>query len=241
MPIRICWRLTPRPAQTSGCSVRPSEAVEESKESYATPIPMEYQGRSEIILVGGDCVTAHDAETGKEIWRAGGWNPQKIEHWRLVPSVVVDKKIGLVFACAPKNGPVMAIKDGGHGDVTATGFAWKSAKDFTSDVCVPLIYKDQLYVLGRRSQNPHLRRSRRPDRSNGRVARRPRRLAASPTGADDKIYCMNETGDVGSCRPTNSKFCARLPSPAPARRATIIVTDGTAILRVGDRLMAFGK
>ena len=221
--------------------VRPNDAVEESKESYATPIPMEYQGRSEIILVGGDCVTAHDANTGEELWRAGGWNPQKIGHWRLVPSVVVDNALGLVYACAPKGGPVMAIKDGGHGDVTATGFAWKTT-DFTSDVCVPLIYKNQLYVLdGDKKKlscvDPASGKVKWSGSLGGRAVFR-----ASPTGADNKIYCMNENGDVWVLSADEFKILNKTSFPGARQdRATIIVTDGTAILRVGDRLMAFGK
>ena len=64
--------------------LRPDEARAESKESYSTPIPYEGKDRREILIIGGDCVTGHDPDTGKELWRVGGWNPQFITHWRLV-------------------------------------------------------------------------------------------------------------------------------------------------------------
>ncbi len=222
--------------------IRPSDAVQESKESYATPIPMEYQGRSEIIIVGGDCVTAHDAQTGQEIWRAGGWNPEKIEHWRLVPSAVVDEKDGLVFACAPKKGPIMAIRDGGHGDVTATGFAWKSdGNELTSDVCVPLFYKDQLYVLDgdRRTLScvdPKTGQKKWSGSLGGRAVFR-----ASPTGADDKIYCLNEGGDVWVLSANEFKILSKASFGGTQTRASIAVTDGLALLRINDKLFAFKK
>ena len=98
--------LNPQTGQDIWSVIRPSDAVGESRESYATPTPFEHDGRSEIILVGGDCVTAHDAETGKELWRAGGWNPKKENHWRLVPSASFDAQDGLVFAFAhPRAAP----------------------------------------------------------------------------------------------------------------------------------------
>ncbi len=96
------------------------------------------------MLIGGDTVTAHDPSTGKELWRCGGWNPTQINHWRVVSSVVAAGN--LIIACPPKGGKIFAIRDGGSGDVTNTKVAWKS-KDFSSDVCVPLYYKGNLYVL----------------------------------------------------------------------------------------------
>src|SRR6267142_705841 len=36
--------------------VRPSEAHMESHEAYSTPIPFEYNGRAEMLVVGGDCI-----------------------------------------------------------------------------------------------------------------------------------------------------------------------------------------
>jgi len=50
--------------------IRKDEAVDETKESYGTPIPHTTAGgREEILLTGGDAVTAHDPATGAEIWR----------------------------------------------------------------------------------------------------------------------------------------------------------------------------
>ena len=68
--------------------VRPTEARGESQESYATPIPCVYKGRSEILVVGGDCATAHDAGNGDELWRCGGLNSRNDASFRIVPSPV---------------------------------------------------------------------------------------------------------------------------------------------------------
>ncbi len=64
--------------------IRPSEAVAESLEAFTSPIPFEFNGRNEILVAGGDCLTGHDPQTGKELWRWGTWNPGKVGHWRLV-------------------------------------------------------------------------------------------------------------------------------------------------------------
>ena len=92
---------------------RPAKAQKESLEAFTTPTPFSGAGRDELIIAGGDCLTGHDPETGAEIWRWGTWNPDRITHWRLVPSPVVGG--GVVLACAPKKSPVYAIKTGADG------------------------------------------------------------------------------------------------------------------------------
>ncbi|MCX5770746.1 MAG: PQQ-binding-like beta-propeller repeat protein, partial [Candidatus Hydrogenedentes bacterium] len=49
---------------------RPTEAVLESPDSYGTPTLLRYPDKVEIIVTGGNYVTAHDPATGAEVWRA---------------------------------------------------------------------------------------------------------------------------------------------------------------------------
>lgn len=217
---------------------RPNDAIGESKESYATPIPLTVGDKPEVLLVGGDAVTAHDANTGKELWRCGGYNPRKINHWRTVASVVpID---GLVIACAPKGGPITAIKDGGSGDVTNTGVAWRTTQ-LTSDVCVPLAYNGNLYLLeGDRKRlvciEPASGKEKwSGDLGGGGVFR------ASPTGADGKIYCMNERGDVWVLAADHFQILSHTSLGGAPTRATIAVADGKVFVRTSEKVWAFGK
>jgi outer membrane protein assembly factor BamB len=224
---------------------RPTTAVKETKESYGTPIPhTTAAGREEILLVGGDAVTGHDPESGKEIWRYSGWDTgaKKEPFWRLIPSVAVGN--GIILACAPKNGPIMAIKEGGVGDVTKTHEAWVTdGHEISSDVPVPLFYKDHFFVL---------------DHSGGRITKvepktgkavwvtkleGARAVArASPTGADGKIYCMNVNGDVWVVSPDDGKVLAKTSLEGNKNaRGSVVVTDGMVLIRVGDTLYAFGE
>ena len=221
--------------------IRPTAAKAESQESYATPIPYEGNGRTEIIVIGGDAVTGHDPETGAELWRGTGWNPQFIGHWRLVPSVVIAKD--LVIACAPKNGPVMAWKPGGSGDVTKTHLAWQTTET-TSDVCVPLYYKDNLYVLnGDGNKSLSLL-----DAATGKIKwTQPIKsgpvFRASPLGADGKIYCMNEEGETWVLSANEPKILSQadLKSEGSRARASIVASQGNVFVRTGNKLYCFGK
>jgi outer membrane protein assembly factor BamB len=219
---------------------RPDEAVDETKESYATPIPHTTSaGRDEIILIGGDAVTGHDAETGKELWRFTGWNPRKVASWRLVPSVVTGA--GVILACAPKGGPVMAIREDGSGDISDSHLLWKS-EEFTSDVAVPLFYRGHFYVLDTRAKSLN-----RVDPKTGRVTWSTRLggaadMRASPTGADGKVYCMNANGDVWVVSADNGEVLHKT-SLGGVRwsRGSPAVTDGMVVIRSGEALYAFGK
>ena len=178
--------------------VRPSKAKSESLEAFTTPVPFVHNGRKEILIVGGDCLTGHDPKSGKELWRWGTWNPDRIGHWRLVPSPIAGD--GIILACAPKKSPVYAVKAGGKGTLSSEeALAWVSEDiddDVSSDVSTPLFYKGKFYIVNsdRKSiaciepkTGAVIWHERLPSKS---------KIEASPTAGDDKIYLQSHAGDV---------------------------------------------
>jgi len=222
---------------------RPSQAIMESREAYSTPIPHEQNGRKELIITGGDFVTGHDPESGKELWRWGTWNEGHRESWwRLVPSPVVGG--GVVLVCAPKRAPVYAAKLGGSGEMGAAGLSWSSEdrSPVTSDVPTPLFYKGKFYVLS------DLRKSLScVEPKTGAVAWTvpvPGRQMcwASPTGADGKIYLINLNGDVFVMDAASGKTLAENPMAAEGSdiRSSIAVAHGNLFIRTQDKLYCIG-
>jgi outer membrane protein assembly factor BamB len=67
-------RINKKTGETIWRVERPTQAIMESPDSYATPALLRYGTNVEIVLLGGDCVTGHDLATGKELWR--GQRPQ---------------------------------------------------------------------------------------------------------------------------------------------------------------------
>ncbi|HSH95965.1 MAG TPA: PQQ-binding-like beta-propeller repeat protein, partial [Roseimicrobium sp.] len=176
--------------------IRPADAVAESREAFSTPIPFSHNGRNELVIVGGDCITGHNPDTGKELWRWGTWNPTKIPHWRLVPSPAIGG--GVILACGPKGAPVFAVKAGATGKVADADLAWTSAesRDVTTDVPTPLFYKGRFFILngGKKILNCVEAATGKVIWS-GQLDSRPV-FESSPTGADGKIYFMNHKGDA---------------------------------------------
>ena len=224
--------------------VRPSQAVQESLEAFSTPVPLARNGRIELLIVGGDCLTGHDSETGKEFWRWGTWNPRQIGHWRLVPSPVYGG--GVVLACAPKGSPVYAVKAGGEGMLNESSIAWSSGEsEVNSDVPTPLFYDGRFYVLNDRNKfiscvEPETGRIVWSERLDAKV-----KLESSPTGADGKIYLMSHLGEVFVVKAgdrfelLNQTQLGEMQSTNI--RASIVPANRNLLIRTDSKLFCVGK
>lgn len=223
---------------------RPSEAHNESRESYATPIPFVHNGRKELLIAGGDCITGHDPETGKELWRWGTWNPEHREvWWRLVPSPVAGA--GVVLSCAPKTAPVYATKAGATGDISVGGLVWRSEdrSAVTSDVPTPLFYEGKFYVLSdvRRAiscVDPQTGKPIWSTKTPGTIM-----FWGSPTGADGKIYLINLHGEVLVVDAKSGEILATNPMAEEQTeiKSTIAVAYNSLFIRTNTHLYCVTK
>jgi len=236
--------LDPDTGKTRWKVARPSDAAAESKESYSTPIPFEHDGRKELLITGGDCLTGHALDTGKELWRWGTWNPNKIGHWRLVPSPVSGD--GVILACAPKRDPIYAIKSGGNGNLDDSAIAWKSdqEREVSSDVPTPLFYLGDFFVLSD-VRNALARVEPRTGKVKWKIETPGRRkYEASPVGADGKLYLMNFGGEVVVVEAEAGKVLHVIPMGEEGddfTRSTVAVSQGQLFIRTNQKLYCVGK
>ena len=183
--------LDPESGEENWKHIRPCDAVAESRESFSTPMPWTFNGRDELLVTGGDCVSGHSLTDGKELWRFGSWNPEKIGHWRLVPGPVAGA--GIILACAPKRQPVYAVKAGATGAVDGSGLAWTSGKDtknedVSSDVSTPLFYQGRFYVLNSDRKSVSCVHPKTGDLIWEHRVEGGAKIESSPTAGDGKIY-----------------------------------------------------
>ena len=214
---------------------RPTDAVVESPDAYTTPALLEYDGKKEIVVSGGDVVTGHDLQSGKELWRAHGLNPGKARNYRIVASPVVAG--GLVIA-PTRIRPMIAIKPGGRGDGTATHTAWTF--DRGPDVPTPVTDGKLLYCVSDRGVVEVL------DVKTGAVVYGPERLkpaiySASPVLADGKIYVTSEDGLTSVFRAGNKFELIGENASDEYTLSTIAVSQGQLFLRTEKFLYAIGK
>lgn len=224
---------------------RESKAVAESREAFSTPVPFSHDGRQELLVVGGDAISGHDLETGKELWRWGTWNPNRISHWRLVPSPVGGG--GVVLACGPKGSPIYAVKAGQNGLLDDSSLAWVSGevREVTSDVPTPAFYDGDFFILS------DLRKSlSRVEPSSGKVkwtiaTPGQAKYEASPLAADGKIYLVNFSGQVDVIDAATGKVINSIAMDDPARdevvRSSVVAAHGRLFIRTTRRLYCVGK
>jgi outer membrane protein assembly factor BamB len=242
-------------------SLRPSDAVAESREAFSTPLPFTHNGRKELVVVGGDCITGHDPANGRELWRWGTWNPTKIGHWRLVPSPAVGG--GVILACGPKNAPVYAVKAGGSGKLSHKDLAWQShvqqtedaaeaapspnERDLTADVPTPLFYEGKFYILNGNKRKLHC-----VNPADGTVVWSGDLggrsvFQASPTAADGKIYVMNFDADVAVVQAGGAGFNLlhranfKDEGDDTRHRSSVAISQGNLYVRTGTKLYCLGR
>ena len=227
-------------------TVRPSNAKSESREAFTTPVPFTHNGREELLIVGGDALSGHDPDTGKELWRWGTWNPERIGHWRLVPSPVAGG--GVILACAPKKNPIYAIKAGGEGDLSEKedAVAWTSVdpKVVSSDVPTPAFAYGDFFIL-----NKDRKMLVRVQPETGKIVWQERipgnaDYEASPLVADGKIYIVNfssrvlvydaETGQkLGDIKMDKARD--------DSMRSAIVAAHGQLFIRTTNKLFCIAK
>jgi outer membrane protein assembly factor BamB len=173
--------------------MRKTDARDECEHSYASPILYQDAERKLILAHGGDYLTAHALDGGREVWRVGALNPKEGYNptLRFVASPAAVP--GLVIVPSAKSGPVHAIKPDGAGDVTTSHRLWGRARE-TPDVPTPAIHGGLVYLL---RENGDLICH---DAKTGEELYQKRthrdRHRASPVVADGKVYCAAADGTV---------------------------------------------
>ena len=121
-------------------------APEEAAQSYATPIVVNIDGEEVIAVMGADHLTLHDAASGKELGRLGGFNPAADQYFRSISSPVA---LGNIIVCPYARGDtITAVRmDELIAGKGKDAIAW-FRDDLGSDVPTPSAVDGRVYVVG---------------------------------------------------------------------------------------------
>jgi outer membrane protein assembly factor BamB len=232
--------LNPQTGTTIWKQPRSSNTFAESMESYTTPIPFINNGRAEILNIGSDIVTANDPNDGKELWRFE-YQTTKVRDSRIVPSLVTGG--GLIFGARYKHHGVFALKPAGTDNDSQPSIAWEFDNP-SPDVSSPLYYQNRLYVLdGIKTRIVTCLEPKSGEKIwQGAIGGRgPWR--ASLTGVGDKLYCINETGEVVVLAAGGDQFNILFETKIDEGpiRSSIAVADGRLFIRTAENLYCIGK
>lgn len=169
---------------------RPTDAPRESPDAYTTPLVIEREGGAELVITGGDVVTGHALDSGKELWRVDGLNPRKATNYRIVPSAVM---VGDILVAPTRERPVLAIDTGGAEPLTEEDVRWRWDTRGGPDVPTPASDGTHLYMVDDAGLVTCILGA------TGEALWGPERtvegtVSSSPLLADGKLYITNEEG-----------------------------------------------
>ncbi len=164
-------------------------ASRDERSSWSTPLAIDHNGRTEIVVSATNRVRSYDPETGKVLWESGGLGANAIP--------VPVSQNGIVYVMSGYRDPkLMAIKLGRQGDLTGSdAIVWSHTRGVPYTAS-PILYDNKLYVVtdsglvsafNATTGEPYYAQTRLPKAYN---------LKASPIGANGKLYLATEDGDV---------------------------------------------
>ncbi len=214
---------------------RPTDAIRESPDSYSTPALLRYDGKTEIVITGGDCATGHDPATGKELWRLNGLNPRNNSANRTIASPVVTAS--LIYASSRVR-PLVAIRTGGRGDISESHRVWSTNNG--PDVPTPVTDGKYFYIVNDKGITWCL------NANTGETIWGPERIemgiySSSPVLADGKIYITSEDG-ITTVMKAGPKFeiLAR-NNLDDYSLSSVAISEGQLFLRTAQHLYCIGK
>ena len=214
---------------------RPTDAVMESPDSYITPALLRLDGKTQLVISGGDYVTGHDLATGKELWRGGGMNPGNNPMNRIIASPVVA---GDLIYVPTRVRPLQVYRAGGAGDITKSHIAWKF--DNGPDVPTPVIDGKYFYSFNDRGIVWCL------DARTGAEIYGSQRIktgtySSSAVLADGKLYIVNEDGvfTVLKAGPTFEILAENNMNDYTL--SSVAISEGQLFLRTAGALWCVGK
>jgi outer membrane protein assembly factor BamB len=215
--------------------IRPTKAIRESPDSYSTPTVAKLASHTELIVHGGDCVTGHDLATGKELWRANGFNPDNDPNYRTVASSVVSD--GIVYTPSRVK-PLLAYRAGGSGDVTKSNLVFEFQHG--PDVPTPIVDGKYFYIVDDKGI-VYCLDSKTGAEIYGGKRLQPGTYSASPTMADGKIYITSEDGVTSVIKAGPEFEVLAQNDVSDYCLSTIAVSDGQLFLRTSKALWCIGK
>ncbi len=196
--------------------------------SWSTPVIIRVAGRDELVVTMPREIKGYDPVNGKELWKCGGLGTEIYT----MPTV----GNGLVVGISGHQGPAMAVKLGGRGDLTESNRLWLTAKN-QQRVGSGVIVGDHLYVSNATGIAQCI------EARSGKVVWAKRlggTLWGTMLAADGRLYVSNKEGDIFVLAAAPEfKLLAR-NRMAEHMKAAVAPSDGQLFVRTYKSIYCIG-
>ena len=196
---------------------------------WSTPVLLRVGDHDELVHNGSHQVIAYDPATGRELWRLAGPSREAIP--------MIASGGGLLYSASGRNGPTLAIRPGGKGDVTATHLAWRTIRG-GPHVPSPVFLNGRLYsvsdtgivscLVARTGKSLWQRRLR-------------GRFSMSPLAAGDRLLLTSEDGVTTILKDGPTFEVLATNHLGENVLATPAVLGGQIIFRTAEHLLCIGS
>jgi hypothetical protein len=198
---------------------------------WGTPVVIRTAGRDELVVNSQRRVQAYNPDTGAELWSVTGMMAE------VIPTPVVGHD--LVFCSSGRQGPTIAIRPGGSGDVTQTHVQWSSPRG-SPFVPSAIIHGELLYLINdiqsiltvleaKTGATVYQDRLGEPAREG---------FSASPVAVGDKLFFTNDQGQTFVVAAGRQFKLLRVNTLDAQVLASPALVDGTWYWRTGRELLA---
>lgn len=167
------------------------EADGDYRKAFSTPVIANFGQGDLLVSLGSKALYGYEPNTGKELWRA---EERKCHSGSATP--VFSNNLIFVPMGFSKS-ELLAVKPGGHGDVTATHIAWKSSRNVPNKPS-PLLVNGLLYLVDEAGVASCLEPATGVEIWRERIGGN---YSASPLFAGSKIYFFSEEGKTTVIEP----------------------------------------
>ncbi len=219
----LCAAYDKRTGEPRWKNERPNQA------GWSNPVLLRIGDRDELIYNGANIVISYDPATGKELWRVNGSSEESI------PMIVTGG--GMLFSASGRNGPILAIRPSGNGDVTASHVAWRNERG-GPHVPSPAYVDGRLYIVNDTGIATCL------DATTGETVWQYRlrgRFSMSPLIFGDKLLVISEDGQITVFRTGKAFEAVDEHALGEGVLTTPAVLDGRLYIRTAENVLCIGE
>ena len=200
------------------------------RKSYCTPLVVECEGESQIVIPGAQWIIAYAPEDGREVWR--------LDHgsgFSIVPRPVVDDQT--IYCCTGFGGSkLLAIPLHSKGELAEA--SWTHEKQVPTQPS-PLLYKGRIYLVSDNGIGQCINTATQEVVWKKRM---PGNYSASILRVGDRLYYFNREGETIVVDANSDKGEVLATNQLEGRlMATPAVVEGEMIIRSDTHLYAIGQ